>query len=103
MNHSGGGHLKGMALISGGVFVVLLLLGKPAGEALSYAVLLACPLMMVGMMFGGHAGHGASRDDSEHEAHTGHLPGAGSRDPDPAVLRRVGGVPQDEGGRGHRH
>jgi hypothetical protein len=58
MKHSGAGHLKGMALIAGGAFVVLLLLGKPAGEAFSYALALACPLMMVGMMFGGHGGHG---------------------------------------------
>ena len=66
MNHSGAGHLKGMFLIAAGAFALLLLLGKSAGEALTYAALLACPLMMVGMMFGGHGGHGArSGQDSD--------------------------------------
>ena len=59
MNHSGAGHLKWMAVIAGGVFAILVLLGKPAGEALSLAVVIACPLMMVFMMLGmpGHRGH----------------------------------------------
>ncbi|WP_448072920.1 hypothetical protein [Georgenia yuyongxinii] len=61
-----------MALITGGVFLILLLLGKPAGEAGLYALLLACPLMMVGMMFGGHRGHGAGEGDSGHQGHVGH-------------------------------
>ena len=72
MKHSGAGHLKGMALIAGGAFVVLLLLGKPAGEAFSYALALACPLMMVGMMFGGHGAHGGSEDNGGHDRHAGH-------------------------------
>ncbi|MCT1430741.1 DUF2933 domain-containing protein [Brachybacterium muris] len=41
----------------GGLFVVLLLLGRTAGEALTTAAILTCPLMMVMMMFGGHQGH----------------------------------------------
>jgi hypothetical protein len=57
-DHSGVGHLKGMAVIVGAALVVLLLTGKPFDEAIVYAVALACPLMMVGMMFGGHQGHG---------------------------------------------
>lgn len=58
MNHSGAGHLKGMALLVAGVFVVLLLLGRAPGEALLLAAVLSCPLMMVLMMVGGHGGHG---------------------------------------------
>ena len=57
MNHSGAGHLKGMALLVAGVFVVLLLLGRAPGEALLLAAVLSCPLMMVLMMVGGHGGH----------------------------------------------
>ena len=68
MNHSGLGHVKWMALIAAGLFGVLLLFGNPAGEALRYAILLACPLMMVGMMFGGHSGH---------SGHSGHGNGRG--------------------------
>ncbi|PVU81540.1 hypothetical protein DDP54_16025 (plasmid) [Cellulomonas sp. WB94] len=67
-----------MALIAGGAFVVLLLLGKPAGEAFSYALALACPLMMVGMMFGGHGGHGGSEDNAGHDGHAGHGGARGS-------------------------
>ena len=58
MNHSGAGHLKGMALLVAGVFVVLLLLGRAPGEALLLAAVLSCPLMMVLMMVGGHGSHG---------------------------------------------
>ncbi len=63
MNHSGLGHVKWMALTAAGLFGVLLLFGNSAGEALRYAILLACPLMMVGMMFGGHSGHGTQGSD----------------------------------------
>ncbi|ADG76536.1 conserved hypothetical protein [Cellulomonas flavigena DSM 20109] len=58
MNHSGFGHLKWMALTAAALFGVLLLLGNSVGDALRYAVLLACPLMMVAMMFGPHSGRG---------------------------------------------
>ena len=75
MKHSGAGHLKGMALIAGGAFVVFLLLGKSAGEAFSYALALTCPLMMVGMMFGGHGG---AEDSAEHDGHGGHVAATGT-------------------------
>lgn len=109
MNHSGAGHLKGMAVIMGGAFVVLLLLGKSAGEAFSYALVLACPLMMVGMMFGGHGGHGGSEDNAGHDGHAGH---SGTRDPEadlgarPAVPgdARIMDVPaRSQGTEGHHH
>ena len=71
-----GKHLKYMLLVGGGLFVVLLVAGVPVSTALFYAVLLACPLMMVAMMAmmghgtgsGGHAGcdhdHGAASDST---------------------------------------
>lgn len=67
MNHSGFGHLKWMVLTAVVLFGVLLLMGRSAGDALSYAVLLACPLMMVAMMFGmrsGQGGHGGQDADA---------------------------------------
>ena len=43
------------------MFGVLLLVGAPLSSALLYAVLLACPLMMLTM--GGHGGHGGAGHD----------------------------------------
>ena len=56
-----GNHLKYMLLGGAGVFGVLLLVGVPLSSALLYAVLLACPLMMLTM--GGHGGHGGGGHD----------------------------------------
>lgn len=64
MNHSGFGHLKWMVLTAVVLFGVLLLMGRSAGDALSYAVLLACPLMMVAMMFGMRSTHGSQGGDA---------------------------------------
>lgn len=52
------GHLKHMAIGSGAILVVLLVLGVDLA-ALPWALLLACPLMMVGMMFTMSRNHGA--------------------------------------------
>ncbi|MGD8149328.1 hypothetical protein [Ornithinimicrobium sp. Y1694] len=65
-NHSGTGHLKGMALLVAGVFVVLLLLGRAPGEALLLAAVLSCPLMMMLMMAGGHGGHQSEHGPQDH-------------------------------------
>lgn len=54
-------HLKYMLLGGAGVFGALLLVGVPLTSALLYAVLLACPLMMITM--GGHGGHGGGGHD----------------------------------------
>lgn len=51
-----GNHLKHMLLGGAGVFGILMLVGVPLTSALLYAVVLACPLMMLTM--GGHGGHG---------------------------------------------
>ncbi|HEX2905208.1 MAG TPA: DUF2933 domain-containing protein [Jatrophihabitans sp.] len=59
-----GKHLKYMLLIGGGLFAVLLVAGVPLSAALSYALLLACPLMMVWMMLSM-----PSHDGSEHSGH----------------------------------
>lgn len=57
------GHLKSMAIICGAVFALLLVLGKSPIDALLLAVVLACPLMMILMMFvGRHHGHGHPGD-----------------------------------------
>ena len=65
MNHSGSGHLKGMVLLMGGLFIALRIFGVSAGDAFVYAAVLACPVMMVMMMFGGHGGHGDRRGSQE--------------------------------------
>ncbi|PYF95982.1 Protein of unknown function [Georgenia satyanarayanai] len=65
MNHSGSGHLKGMVLLMGGLFIAMRVFGVSTGDALVYAAVLACPLMMVMMMFGGHGGHGDPRTSQE--------------------------------------
>ncbi|WP_149204902.1 DUF2933 domain-containing protein [Actinotalea subterranea] len=53
------GHLKHMLIGGGAILVVLLLVGVSVRDALPWAVLLACPLMMVGMMFMMSRGMGA--------------------------------------------
>jgi hypothetical protein len=50
-NHGGKNHLLGMLGIGAFVLVVLLATGSSLRTALPFAALLACPLMMVGMMF----------------------------------------------------
>ena len=50
-NHSGKNHLLQMLGIGGVVLVVLLATGTSFRTALPFAILLACPLMMGGMMF----------------------------------------------------
>jgi Na+(H+)/acetate symporter ActP len=50
-NHGGKSHLLWMLGIGGVVLVVLLGTGRSLQQALPYALFLACPLMMVGMMF----------------------------------------------------
>ena len=50
-NHGGKNHLLGMLGIGAVVLVVLLGTGRSLQQALPLALFLACPLMMVGMMF----------------------------------------------------
>lgn len=60
-NHSGKWHMLGMLAAGLVALVVLLAVGRSFGEALPLAVLLACPLMMIGMLFtmGRGSSHGA--------------------------------------------
>lgn len=56
------GHLKHMLIGGAAIFAVLLVAGVDLQQALQWAILLACPLMMVGMMMmmnrkGGSQGH----------------------------------------------
>lgn len=50
-NHSSKSHLLGMLAAGVVALVVLLAAGRSFGEALPLAALLACPLMMIGMLF----------------------------------------------------
>lgn len=63
-------HLKHMAIGAVVILAGLLAFGVDLGQALPYAILLACPLGMVAMMFfmnrrGGHD-HGATGQDAGH-------------------------------------
>ncbi len=68
-NHSGKGHLLWMLGLGGVIFVVLLGTGRSVGQASLLALFLACPLMMVGMMFmmGGDKGHQHDNDPTDHQ------------------------------------
>ena len=70
-NHGGKNHLLGMLGIFAIVLVVLLAAGRSFGEALPLAALLACPLMMIGMMFmmRGDNGHQHCEDPTTDHAH----------------------------------
>jgi len=57
-NHGGKSHLLGMLGIWALVLVVLLSTGRSFQEALLLSALLACPLMMIGMMFMMRGGNG---------------------------------------------
>ncbi len=62
-------HLKHMAIGAVVILALLLAFGVDLGQALPYAILLACPLGMVAMMFfmnrrGGHDHSGATGQDA---------------------------------------
>lgn len=82
MSH--GNHLKHMLYGGVAIFAVLAVSGVPLGTALTYGVLLACPLMMLTM--GGHSrAHGTGRPDANSDAavHDGH-----QHEADPIELER---------------
>ena len=67
-NHGGKNHLLGMLGIGAVVLVVLLGTGRSLQQALPLALFLACPLMMLGMMFmmRGNNGQQQGNDTNEH-------------------------------------
>ena len=67
-NHGGKNHLLGMLGIGAVVLVVLVGTGRSLQQALPVAAFLACPLMMVGMMFmmRGNNGQQQGNDTNEH-------------------------------------
>jgi len=77
-NHGGKSHLLWMLGIGGAVLVLLLGSGRSFQQALPYAIFLACPLMMVGMMLmmGNGNGHqhgndaNARNEPTDHTDHT---------------------------------
>jgi len=70
-NHGGKSHLFGMLGIGALALVVLLGTGRSFQQALPLAFFLACPLMMVGMMFMMRGGNGQQhgRDTADHHDH----------------------------------
>ena len=67
-NHNLGGksHLIGMMVTGVVLLVVLLIGGRSIGEALPFAAALACPVMMIGMMFMMMRGKGKNSDAATH-------------------------------------
>lgn len=70
-NHGGKSHLLGMLGIAALVLVVLVLSGRSLAQALPLALFLACPLMMIGMMFMMRGGndHQHGNDTTGHRDH----------------------------------
>ena len=70
-NHGGKNHLLGMLGIGALILVVLLGTGRTFREALPLAAFLACPLMMIGMMFmmRGNNGQQNGNDTTDHRNH----------------------------------
>jgi len=105
-NHGGKSHLLWMLGIAGGVLVVQLGLGRSFGQALPFALLLACPLMMVGMMFtmGGGNGHqhgNHANDATDADEHANHHDGSNQRGSEVAAPWQDSpnmARPQDTGG-----
>ena len=88
MSH--GNHLKHMLYGGVAIFAVLAVSGVPLSTALTYGVLLACPLMMIAMMLtmGGHGEggqHGTGRSDASSDAAARH---DRRFEPDPVELER---------------
>lgn len=71
-NHGGKSHLLGMLGIGATVLVVLLFAGRSFREALPLAAVLACPLMMIGMMFMMRSG--GTQHGNDATVHDDHVP-----------------------------
>jgi hypothetical protein len=65
-SHGTRGHLWGMVGIGAVVLLGLMATGRSFSQALPLAAALACPLMMIGMMFmmGNGRGHQGTDDDA---------------------------------------
>lgn len=68
-NHGGKSHLLGMLGIGALVLVVLLGTGRSFQDALLLAAVLACPLMMIGMMFMMRGGNGQQHGNDAPDHH----------------------------------
>ena len=82
-SHSPTSHLAGMLAAGAVIVMVLVVAGRSWGEALPLAALLACPLMMIGMMFmmGRTQGHGMDHSEQRSEDGRGETVDAGSPPP----------------------
>lgn len=65
-------HLKHMLIGGAAILAVLLVVGVDLRQAFQWAVIAACPLMMVVMMGRGHGGHGDPGPGATPEDHGTH-------------------------------
>lgn len=65
-------HRSRLLAIAALAILVLLAAGRSLGEALPVAVLLVCPLMVIGMMFIGHGNHAHQRQGADVPTPVGH-------------------------------
>lgn len=68
-NHSGKSHIIGMIVIGVVILGGLLVAGRSIGEALPLAAALACPVMMIGMVFMMMRGNKGKSSDDAHDSH----------------------------------
>ncbi|WP_130179005.1 hypothetical protein [Cryobacterium sp. SO1] len=68
-NHGGKSHLIGMIVIGVVILGGLLVAGRSIGEALPIAAVLACPVMMIGMMFMMMRSGKATGSDTSNDSH----------------------------------
>ncbi|TFC00974.1 hypothetical protein E3O42_10795 [Cryobacterium adonitolivorans] len=68
-NHGGKSHLIGMIVIGVVILGGLLVAGRSIGEALPIAAVLACPVMMIGMVFMMMRSGKAKGSDTPNDSH----------------------------------
>jgi hypothetical protein len=89
-NHGGKNHLLGMIGIGAVVLVALLVAGRSFRESLPLAAVLACPLMMIGMMFMMRGGNSHQHNDDSSIDHGSHQAPQETAGADPSEpLRRT--------------
>jgi hypothetical protein len=81
-------HLAQMAIAGSVVLAVLTLFGVPLSTGLRYALLLACPVMMMWMMTSMNRGTNCDHDGHDHVQGSSQAPALGSSTSEPSERHR---------------